>query len=267
MKRNGKTPKARAGISLRRRILTVIVLCALLPSLLIGGYCLMSFTNKTKEMVAQNVLTASSVQARNIENFFNQRMVNLRVMSRLPSVQALAGKDLDRQTYGEWLDRSNEIFSIRKQEQEYLERVSLVNTDDVVISSSDESMIGRHSHLSDEIHRQLIGVPPALSGMVAGEQDGPEAGDVWAYYIAQPVVIDGVYRGYVALFMNTAYFQSMAADTSFFKTGAITILDGQGNIVSTGSSLLAGLKNIYEMRDSESFLQQLRQLEASGSAE
>ena len=73
-------------MKIKRVVLTALLLFSVLPMLAVAGICVGGFTHNSIYMAQENVRTAAMVQAKHLENFFEQREVNLKVAARLPSV-------------------------------------------------------------------------------------------------------------------------------------------------------------------------------------
>lgn len=228
-------------MKIKRVVLTALLLFSVLPMLAVAGICVGGFTHNSIYMAQENVRTAAMVQAKHLENFFEQREVNLKVAARLPSVLQFtvesnrAEPQMSEEEYRAYQQMVSEVLQIRQEEQDFLIRMSLVNRDNIVIASSDAEMVGEKTLMPVDYAQQLRANRYVVSSV---EKSDRFLSGQKHFVVACPVLKDGEYQGTMIYAMNMHYFERLLEDTGFFETGTFIVLDGNGTVAATSSPYL-----------------------------
>lgn len=230
----------------RRMVLVTLILFAIVPSLLVAGLCTLNFSQRSMDLVKQNIETTAEVQAHNIDNFLTQRQINIEVTGRLQMLQEYL-MDSNR---GEWNSEDdtyqalvNDVLTTRVEIQPYLMRFSLVNRNNVIIACNEKDRVGMKSLIPAESLAAIQRGEPVVTDLLST----PDYKDGMPHFvICQPVIIDGEFEGYLLYVMNMLFFEDMVTSTDFFETGRLTIVDGGGVVMATSSAYYEEMDNIFE---------------------
>ena len=74
-------------MKLKRTILWMLAVAAVLPALLVGTLQLLHDHGKMERMASESLESASALQMANLNGFFDQRVTNMRITAQLPMME------------------------------------------------------------------------------------------------------------------------------------------------------------------------------------
>lgn len=239
----------------RRLLMIVLIVFSILPVLILATMGISSFLDKSINLVTQNIDTTASLQAHNIQTFFEQRQVDIQIMSNLPVIKQFlinsnAHSNLEQSK--KQCEETVEFLKVRTDFQKFINRISLINKNNIIIASSSETLIGKPSKLNPKYLPELLNNVPVVSDLYEDNYEG----DKKSFIIAHPIFINDQFEGFMMFAMNTEYLQTLAENSMFLKSGRITIVDGKGYIAATGSK--KDSKNIKDVSDKSNLAKQFQ---------
>ncbi|MBZ9692827.1 diguanylate cyclase domain-containing protein [Clostridium sp. M14] len=223
------------------------VFLATTPVLITMNIYITKFSERSIELIKENVIIAAKDQSTHLEDFFDQRLINLNVISNMPITH-----DFLDDFNNNILDKSEEmkfrrkiifdILNLRQQEQPYLVKTSLISKDNTIIASSDGNSVGNKAVFDKNDIIKFNNKEIVITDIIENEKfnNGEKSA-----IIAIPVFFEDEYQGIIESVINMQYFEKVVNEVRFFNTGKIIVMDSKGTVAATISDYLD--KNIYNI--------------------
>ncbi|SFC85606.1 diguanylate cyclase domain-containing protein [Clostridium uliginosum] len=232
-------------MNIRKKFITLLILLATIPVIISTSICLGSFNNKYIKMIEQNVIAEAKNQSTNLENFFGQCVINLNVIINMPaSIELLADSNnkVNSEDTKYNMKIVNQILTTSKNEQSFINIMSLINKNGIIIASSGNEYIGKDTILSNQDIEKLSHNQTIVTKIISREDFN---NGVKSCIIATPIFCEEKYQGSVLSIIDMSYFEKIVNDKVFFKTGKITVMDGNGDVAATvNENLTDNINNI-----------------------
>ncbi|KIL07987.1 signal peptide protein [Clostridium botulinum] len=227
-------------MNIKKKSIILAVFLSTIPVLITMNIYITKFSERSIELIKENVILAAKDQSTHLENFFDQRLINLNVISNMPITH-----DFLYDFNNNILDKSEEIkfrrniiveiLKSRQHEQSYLVKTSLISKDNTIIASSDSNSIGNKAIFNDKAIAKFNNKETMITDII--EYEGMNNGEKSAM-IAIPIFFDDAYQGSIASVINMSYFEKIVNEVRFFNTGKIIVMDSKGTVAATISEYL-----------------------------
>ncbi|WP_252243491.1 MULTISPECIES: diguanylate cyclase [unclassified Clostridium] len=216
------------------------VFLATIPVLITMNIYITKFSERSIELIKENVIIAAKDQSTHLEDFFDQRLINLNVISNMPITH-----DFLDDFNNNILDKSEEmkfrrkiifdILNLRQQEQPYLVKTSLISKDNTIIASSDGNSVGNKAVFDKNDIIKFNNKEIVITDIIENEKfnNGEKSA-----IIAIPVFFEDEYQGIIESVINMQYFEKVVNEVHFFNTGKIIVMDSKGTVAATISDYL-----------------------------
>ncbi|MBN1039771.1 diguanylate cyclase [Clostridium botulinum] len=223
------------------------VFLATIPVLITMNIYITKFSERSIELIKENVIIAAKDQSTHLEDFFDQRLINLNVISNMPITH-----DFLDDFNNNILDKSEEmkfrrkiifdILNLRQQEQPYLVKTSLISKDNTIIASSDGNSVGNKAVFDKNDIIKFNNKEIIITDIIENEKfnNGEKSA-----IIAIPIFFEDEYQGIIESVINMQYFEKVVNEVHFFNTGEIIVMDSRGTVAATISDYLN--ENIYNI--------------------
>ncbi|WP_252234609.1 diguanylate cyclase [Clostridium sp. ZS1] len=223
------------------------VFLATIPVLITMNIYITKFSERSIELIKENVIIAAKDQSTHLEDFFDQRLINLNVISNMPITH-----DFLDDFNNNILDKSEEmkfrrkiifdILNLRQQEQAYLVKTSLISKDNTIIASSDGNSVGNKAVFDKNDIIKFNNKEIVITDIIENEKfnNGEKSA-----IIAIPIFFEDEYQGIIESVINMQYFEKVVNEVHFFNTGEIIVMDSRGTVAATISDYLD--ENIYNI--------------------
>ncbi|MBN1036627.1 diguanylate cyclase [Clostridium botulinum] len=227
-------------MNIKKKSIILAVFLSTIPVLITMNIYITKFSERSIELIKENVILAAKDQSTHLENFFNQRLINLNVISNMPITHeflyAFNNNILDKPEEIKFRrDIIVEILKSRQHEQSYLVKTSLISKDNTIIASSDSNSIGKKAVLDDQAIAKFNNKETMITDII--QYEGMNNGEKSAM-IAIPIFFDDAYQGVIASIINMSYFEEIVNEVRFFNTGKIIVMDSKGTVAATISEYL-----------------------------
>lgn len=227
-------------MDIKKKSIIFAVLLAIIPVLITMNIYITKFTQRSIELIKENVIIAARDQSTHLEDFFDQRLINLNVISNMPITH-----DFLDDFNNNILDKSEEmkfrkeiifdILNLRQQEQPYLVKTSLISKDNTIIASSDSDSIGNKAVFDKNDIIKFNNKETVITDIIENEKfnNGEKSA-----IIAIPIFFHDEYQGVIESVINMQYFEKVVKEVRFFNTGKIAVMDSKGTVAATISDCL-----------------------------
>ncbi|NFT83749.1 PAS domain S-box protein, partial [Clostridium botulinum] len=176
------------------------VFLATIPVLITMNIYITKFSERSIELIKENVIIAAKDQSTHLEDFFDQRLINLNVISNMPITH-----DFLDDFNNNILDKSEEmkfrrkiifdILNLRQQEQAYLVKTSLISKDNTIIASSDGNSVGNKAVFDKNDIIKFNNKEIVITDIIENEKfnNGEKSA-----IIAIPIFFEDEYQGIIA---------------------------------------------------------------------
>jgi diguanylate cyclase (GGDEF)-like protein/PAS domain S-box-containing protein len=240
-------------MNIRRRFIVFSIILGIVPVIISTSICIAKFNAKNMELIQDNVIASAHDQAMHLEYFFDQNISDLKITSSIPIVKEVLIDSNNKENYPNrqnTIEEINDILSIRKNQQLYLNAGLLVNNDGVVIAASNKDYIGKKGILLNEDMEKLSNNKVVVTNIREKEERNDSTKSV---IVANPIFFEEKYKGAILNVINMSYFENIVNDVSFFQDGKIVIMDANGVVASSNSENLTDsinkiitTNNLYE---------------------
>ena len=140
-------------MKLRSAIILCLLLFSLLPLYLLGTLALYENNKLIKRTVKENLETVCTLPIANLEEFCEERQHNLYLLGQTSIIQDALLVSLGKKHVAEAPDIAyvENMLQERRQNSEYIASISLINSDFILVSSSEEHIPGKSSALKNSV--------------------------------------------------------------------------------------------------------------------
>lgn len=221
-----------ASMKLKHSILGLLLLFTLVPLGIFGIFSIYETNRKIDELTEQNVRAISENQVMNIKNFTQDRNNE---MDMIASYQLTQNAILYSLRENESPLARNYVDNLLKERKKYsifVARISVVNRNFHVVSSSEEYEPGTVSAMKDVDPKYQTG-EFIIGDVYERITDDGRKNVVPAY---TGVYYNNELIGYVMEELDTAYFDDLRLNMDTLADGTFYLLDGNGAIITAGDT-------------------------------
>lgn len=219
-------------MKIKQLITAMLIFFTLVPASLASVLCIISFNSSAVKLMRENVSTITTVQAVNLNSFFEQRVADLTVTSRLTATSAVVqakSKGAPPDDLEEARAGLNYYLYSQVQGQPFIQRILLVDMDGSIVACNNEKIIGHKVPLSEGEWSDLTGSQYLVSDV--HRKDDFLSGRPYVL-VGVPVDNHGEPFGAMLYVLDNSHFQLMSQAASRFETGRTVILDGSGSFAT-----------------------------------
>ena len=140
-------------MKLRSAIILCLLVFSLLPLYLLGTLAIYENNKLIKRTVKENLETVCTLPIANLEEFCEERQHNLYLLGQTSIIQDALLVSLGKKHVAEAPDITyvENMLQERRQNSEYIASISLINSDFILVSSSEEHTPGKSSALKNSV--------------------------------------------------------------------------------------------------------------------
>lgn len=140
-------------MKLRLAIILCLLMFSLLPLYLLGTLAIYENNKLIKRTVKENLETVCTLPIANLEEFCEERQHNLYLLGQTSIIQDALLVSLGKKHVAEAPDIAyvENMLQERRQNSEYIASISLINSDFILVSSSEEHTPGKSSALKNSV--------------------------------------------------------------------------------------------------------------------
>ncbi|GKX65740.1 sensor domain-containing diguanylate cyclase [Inconstantimicrobium mannanitabidum] len=244
-------------MNIRKKFITFSILFGILPVVISTAITVVYFRAKDIDIIKQNVTTVANDQSIILSTFFEQNSRDLNFVSNIQITQELledSNNNMGSININEYTSIVSQILCIRKKQQSYIYKASLVNKRGEVIAATDNNTINSTVIFSKKDMDKLINRQAVVTDIDINNR-------VKTAIIAAPVFVKEQYQGAMLYIIDMSYFQNMVRNTHFFKTGKVAIFDGKGVIAASSSKNI--ISNINSINAPNNLYEQWRKIDSN----
>ncbi|MBW6410788.1 diguanylate cyclase domain-containing protein [Clostridium weizhouense] len=213
-------------MNIRKKFIILFIFLITIPTFIITGIFLKSFNKKYDNLIKQNIITAASEESKKIEDFFNERLINMRIITDIYFCKELLYNSNNGIDYNKEVKILNEILWSREKEQDFLDSIILINKNKEIVSSSNSNYLGKTISIDEENLNILYNNKVIIDNIILEEVNDYEKNVI----IALPIY-DEDYQGAIINLINIEHFRNIVNSIDLFKTGKVSILNREGDIL------------------------------------
>lgn len=223
-------------MNIRKKFVVFSVLLFIIPTCIATSISIENLHNKTIEIIKQNIITVADDQSSNLQDFFRENISNLNVIKSMPITENLLiysnsktnSKDIKKN-----VDMINEFLISTQKEYFYSNELAVINKEELVIADSNNERIGQNIMLSDNDKKKLLNNQIIVTNIIERKEIN---NGIKSAIIVSPIFSDGKYEGSILNVIDMTYFKTAVDDIHFFKTGNVSIIDGNGKIAYSNNA-------------------------------
>ncbi|AGX45102.1 diguanylate cyclase domain-containing protein [Clostridium saccharobutylicum] len=239
-------------MNIRKKFVIFSVLLFVIPTCIATSISIENLRNKTIEIIKQNIITVADDQSSNLQDFFRENISNLNVIKSMPITENLliySNNKTNPKDIKKNVDMLNEFLISTKEEYFYLNDLAVINKEELVIADSNNERIGQNIMLSDNDKRKLLNNQIVVTNIIERKEVN---NGIKSAIIVSPVFSEGKYEGSILNVIDMTYFKTAVDNIHFFKTGNVSIIDGNGKIAYSNNkefkysiNRIEGKNNLY----------------------
>lgn len=199
-----------------------------IPFLMFGLLLTFTYNAKLKKVVQESLEAVANSQLAEMGDFCGQQRNNLNILGSMDVSQAALRGELDQ----DMLQYLNNILYSRVQATQYLKSIMLVDTNNHMIASSNESSAAHADPGLDALIERMNGNSFYITNTLSYQQNGRNVQSVIA--IAEVADHDKV-LGYALSEINLDFYDNIRKRTKLWNESTFYLLDGNQNIISAGT--------------------------------
>ena len=222
-------------MKLRSAIILCLLVFSLLPLYLLGSLAIYENNKLIKRTVKDNLETICTLPIANLEKFCEERQHNLYLLGQMNIIQDALLVSLDKKDAKDAPDITyvENILQERRQNAEYLTSISLVNSDFILVSSSEEHTPGKSSALKNSIENATR--TDFYIGQVFRRQANGEEISIIPVY--ENVYYEGEVIGYLVEEIPVSYFNTFRYGLAMTEGCTMYITDKNEQLITAGTSV------------------------------
>lgn len=214
-------------MNIRNSMYRLVIVLSVVPFLMFSLLLTFTYNTKLKKVVQESLEAVANSQLSEMVDFCEQQRNNLDILGSMDVSQAALRGNLDQDTL-QYLD--NILYS-RVQATQYLKSIVLLDANDCIIASSNESSVVYDNTGLDALIERMKG-NFYISDALNYQNNGQEVQSVVA--IAEITDSDQV-LGYALSEINLDFYDNIRKRTKLWNESTFYLLDGRQNIISAGT--------------------------------
>lgn len=219
-------------MKLKNSIMGLLLFFSLFPLVVFGGFSICETNKKIEEMTDYNLDVISQNQIMDIKDFCNDRKSEMEMIANYSLTKDAVLLSLGEEQ--ESVDREyvDSLLQERKNYDEYVASISILNRDFKVVGSSDKYEIYETSQLKNVNERFRTGEFIIGNSYERNTDDGNRK--LVPAYIG--IYDEGKLIGYVSEELDTEYFDDLRMNMNSLADGTFYLIDGNGKIITAGDN-------------------------------
>lgn len=215
-------------MNIRKSMYRLVIVLSVVPFLIFSLLLTFTYNTELKKVVQESLEAVANSQLAEMVDFCEQQRNNLDILGSMDVSQAALRGELDQDTV-KYLD--NILYS-RVLATQYLKSVVLLDTNDCIIASSNESSVVYDNTGLDALIKRMKGNSFYISDALRYRNNGQEVQSVVA--IAEITDNDRV-LGYALSEINLDFYDNIRKRAKLWNESTFYLLDGGQNIISAGT--------------------------------
>lgn len=215
-------------MNIRNSMYRLVIVLTVVPFLMFGLMLTFTYNSKLKKVVQESLEAVANSQLAEMGDFCEQQRNNLNILGSMDVSQAALRGELDHDML-EYLD--NMLYS-RVQATQYLKSIALVDVNNHMIASSNESSAAHADPGLNALIDRMNGNSFYITNTMSYRQNGRKVQSVIA--IAEVRDNDRV-LGYILSEINLDFYDNIRKRAKLWNEATFYLLDGDQNIISAGT--------------------------------
>lgn len=222
-------------MKLKTQIFLIGLLLSTLPLALISTGLILFYNNELDRVAADELSSITSAQVDIIDNFFNERDVNLSILSEYDMLQRLLEGQYDTDSAGRQVDRAamEEIFKVQESRRDYIYSITAIDLEYRIVACTEP--VEPENDRANAISWQLadLGREVRFSRIL----EAGELGTLNRCLVATKAVYNEQDEriGYLIEEVALGFFENLRIETNLIQDGTIYVADGQGGLITAGT--------------------------------
>ncbi len=248
-------------MKLRKLFFIVLIACAIFPVILLSALFLSSSYIRDKNLITDNLATASKIYANSLDSFFDTSKADVLVTFHGPAIQGFILDHISgKLTSQEKINTILSVFDTRLQSTKSLRAIFLIDTDGKILLHTNRARIGHFTKIPGLTFQKIYNIRGKKSYLISDVFDLKAAYDEPVFIVASPIFIQGRFEGAMIFMLSTNYLNDLVAQKGFFstfKSASITVLDSSGRIAATNNPYLKGLVRLKKIAEDDNFKERI----------
>lgn len=219
-------------MKIKNNIFIMLVLLSIIPILVLGIYFARSSDSRIEEIMEENLKIACSVQKQNMENFFAEREMNMKIISDTEMVHIMLQGQADEELIQNGRYYLDDLLSQWVNNSTYAESIT--------VTDKNFRIIGCSTQYESEVTLEL---KEANQKFHTGEFAISNILDTNAFGNKKEAIacVMGIYEqdeliGYIVEEINTSFFESLRLEADMWEGGTLYLLDGNSRMITAGNN-------------------------------
>lgn len=215
-------------MNIRNSMYRLVIVLSVVPFLMFSLLLTFTYNTKFKKVVKESLEAVANSQLAEMVDFCEQQRNNLDILGSMDVSQAALRGELNQDT----LQYLNNILYSRVLATQYLKSVVLLDTNDCIIASSNESSVVYNNTGLDALIERMKGNSFYISDALRYQNNGQEVQSVVA--IAE-ITDNSQVLGYALSEINLDFYDNIRKRAKLWNESTFYLLDGSQNIISAGT--------------------------------
>lgn len=219
-------------MKIKNNIFLMLVLLLIIPITILGIFFAKSSDSRIEEIMEENLKIACSVQKQNMENFFNEREMNMKIIADTEMVHMMLEGRNDETLIKNGRYYLDDLLSQWIHNSEYAESIT--------VTDKDFKIIGCSSEYESEI---TVDLKKANKRFLTGSFAISNIFTTYAYGEEKEVIacVMGIYGGdellgYIVEEINMSFFENLRIKSDMWEGGTLYLLDGNSKLITAGNN-------------------------------
>lgn len=215
-------------MNIRNSMYRLVIALIVVPFLIFSLLLTFTYNARLKKVVQESLEAVANSQLAEMGDFCEQQRNNLNILGSMDVSQAALRRELNQ----DMLQYLNNIFYSRVQATQYLKSIMLVDTNNHMIASSNESLAVHADPGLDELIERMNGNSFYITNSLSYQQNGRNVQSVIA--IAE-ITDHGKVLGYALSEISLDFYDNIRKQAKLWNESTFYLLDGNQNIISAGT--------------------------------
>ena len=215
-------------MNIRKSMYRLVIVLIVVPFLMFSLLLTFIYNAKLKNVVQESLEAVANSQLAEMGDFCGQQRNNLNILGSMDVSRAALRGELNQDTR-QYLD--NILYS-RVQATQYLKSITLVDTNNHMIASSNESPASFADSGLGVLIERMEGNPFYITNTLSYQQNG---GKVQSVIAIAEISDNGKVLGYVLSEINLDFYDNIRKRAKLWNESTFYLLDGNQNIISAGT--------------------------------
>lgn len=205
-------------MSIKNKLAILFAGMIMFVTLTTNGITIYKYRQNALNIVKEDVLKNALDNSRVVETFLKNQIANLDIIIKVGNSQSILLKKYE--TLNEFLRINQSSMS------KNIERLDIVNKENIILSSSHETYIGKEIFFSDEEKIRLSNNEIVITNFSSSDK---------GLIIAKAIMENEEYVGAIIETVNLNGFNDLIKELCSFDREKVIIIDSHGNVIATNS--------------------------------